>query len=357
MNEEFVSEVLERGLVRGLRKLVYTPDTLRVQRAALGGGGIPSGSAELLVAIGRAVPALEELDLQTRWFGGEDKTFFCSSSEPLCPNELTAALPHLPSLRSLRLPSSLASAPDYTLVRYPVSFHHPASSALPSPSSLSMFVDTKAHNAAVPAELLASRRLALARDSAMERGLFLQTSSRSQALKELSFVRQVHESDRCEYSVYYSASGEGEVVVRALKASGEEVEVEPASAMEGLSLDPAEVEESQLEFKASSAMSVDFNYEDEEEEYIYSDEDEYSYEPDSHEETTSLWSPLTTSTIPWSFGSGFEPLGDAEAQLKRAQASSPFLPLASSSSSSSLSSGVTAIEGQPQSVLGLYPIS
>lgn len=80
-----------------LKSLRYTPDTLRLKStrkagelSGLGLLGVGEthveirGSADLLFSIGDALPALEVLDLQSRWYG-ESSTYFCSSSEPICP--------------------------------------------------------------------------------------------------------------------------------------------------------------------------------------------------------------------------------------------------------------------------------
>lgn len=87
VNQDLV-RVLE--LVPKLRKLAYTPDTLRLE-PGIGGEDndadelmpVSKGTADLLVAVGQKLPLLESLDLQTRWFG--EGTYFCSSSEPICP--------------------------------------------------------------------------------------------------------------------------------------------------------------------------------------------------------------------------------------------------------------------------------
>lgn len=74
-------------LVPKLKRLAYTPDTLRVEppmrEQTHDLRSRATGTADLLVAIGERLPVLESLDLQTRWFG--EVTYFCSSSEPICP--------------------------------------------------------------------------------------------------------------------------------------------------------------------------------------------------------------------------------------------------------------------------------
>lgn len=74
-------------LVPRLKKLAYTPDTLRLESINTDGQddidafAASRGSADFLVSIGKSLPLLESLDLQTKWFG--ESTYFCSSSEPI----------------------------------------------------------------------------------------------------------------------------------------------------------------------------------------------------------------------------------------------------------------------------------
>ena len=80
-NEEFVSAL---RYVPHLRQLAYSAESLRItqsERDEAGGlfdddlvsMGIrdESGSADLIAAIGKALPKLELLDLQSRWYGDE----------------------------------------------------------------------------------------------------------------------------------------------------------------------------------------------------------------------------------------------------------------------------------------------
>ena len=113
VNRELV-EVLD--FVPKLKHLAYSPDTLRLQpppastvidpravnedgdeganvngNVGLGWSASPRGTADLLMAIGKKLPLLESLDLQTRWFS--KSTYFCSSSEPILP-QVRVLSPH-----------------------------------------------------------------------------------------------------------------------------------------------------------------------------------------------------------------------------------------------------------------------
>lgn len=86
VNQDLV-QALE--LVPRLKKLAYSADTLRITPALRSSevtqdpSSVPKGSADVLIAIGQKLPMLESLDLRTRWFS--EGTYFCSSSEPICP--------------------------------------------------------------------------------------------------------------------------------------------------------------------------------------------------------------------------------------------------------------------------------
>lgn len=75
VNDEIVSTL---RCVPELRHFSYTPDTLRLTSVD---DGSPSSSVGLLLAIGKTLPCLETLNLQTRYH--RHSIYLCSSSQPL----------------------------------------------------------------------------------------------------------------------------------------------------------------------------------------------------------------------------------------------------------------------------------
>lgn len=75
VNDEIVQTL---RCVPELRHFSYTPDTLCLTSAD---DGRPSSSVGLLIAIGKILPCLETLDLQTRYH--RHSIYLCSSSQPL----------------------------------------------------------------------------------------------------------------------------------------------------------------------------------------------------------------------------------------------------------------------------------
>lgn len=126
VNQDLV-QVLE--LVPKLRKLAYTPDTLRLEPAVRIGddrepSSIPKGTVDFLIAIGNSLPMLESLDLRTRWYGAD--TYFCSSSEPISPtvrDSLMVLLPfHVTDLGVRRFRNLLMqchTSPTFELSSFP----------------------------------------------------------------------------------------------------------------------------------------------------------------------------------------------------------------------------------------------
>lgn len=92
-NEEFVSAL---RYVPHLRRLSYSAESLRVTKPERDeAAGLfedeliamdvrdEGASADLIMAIGKALPKLESLDLQSRWFG--DEVLFSTSSDCIHP--------------------------------------------------------------------------------------------------------------------------------------------------------------------------------------------------------------------------------------------------------------------------------
>ncbi|KAF9509787.1 hypothetical protein BS47DRAFT_126787 [Hydnum rufescens UP504] len=124
----FTNAELVRSLkfVPKLRHLEYTPESLRVHVLSseifppigdddddipVGGGS----NSELIKALGTALPELETLDLQTRFFG--DDIYFCSSLESLDAGDLIEAMEHFNCLKRLALPSSVYASTDFFALR------------------------------------------------------------------------------------------------------------------------------------------------------------------------------------------------------------------------------------------------
>lgn len=194
---------------------------------------------------------------------------------------------HLPNLQTLTLPTSLASAADYALVRAPLHPMTPPSCALNTPFTKSF---------------LSARRAAISRDACLERDvineLFEPIAKYTRAerngngvishLQSVAFVRQVHEEDRLEYAVEYGrGTGAGDVTVRVLRPTGEEAIV-PVTAVD-----------------VSDPDDVDFDS-------VEGDEEMMDVDAPA-DEMVSLWGPI--HSLPWS---SFEPLSDPATQLANA---------------------------------------
>ncbi|KAF8314009.1 hypothetical protein DL93DRAFT_2167495 [Clavulina sp. PMI_390] len=326
MNQQLVDAL---QLVPRLKKLAYSADTLRLdavgecieddemesgdEDAMMGGGDYPSpsssaggggaemGSVDFLLAVGQRLPRLEELDLRARWYN-ERSSYFCSSSEPISCYELGAALPYLPNLRKLALPTSLAAAHDFSTLRSPLRSHSATSSSY-HPSSSSP------RNHFSPQALAHARRTALARVSQQERdfaqpafypSLPLPQSRRgypaaakhamtpsSSALRSISFVRPLYEEDGTEFSVEYRRSSSApdglSSHVRISTASGEEFDLGPASSHHYQHQFQQQQQRSGRTAKASYNTNTSSGT--------------------MMMDSAQLWSPMCSSTLPWSFSS------------------------------------------------------
>ena len=219
-----------------------------------------------------------------------------------------SAMPYLPNLRHLKLPSNLASTRDFALIRAPlcsINHHHHHHHHASSPSyTIMMMPPSKS--------LISARKMALGRDTCAEQCLIDRVFHTTDAgeggekkgkLSSISFVRQVHPEDRLEYAVAYArppgccgadsvdvdGNGMGGVMnarMRVTRPSGEELggPITPATMMMGPkgSLLPRPT-------PTSSALATS------DEEEPLSDTD-----TDADEEMISLWEPMCPSDTPWS---------------------------------------------------------
>ncbi|KAF8339775.1 uncharacterized protein EI90DRAFT_3012716 [Cantharellus anzutake] len=140
VNVELVQAL--RSVCSTLKHLTYTPETLRVhqrmpgilpvelffeefttedlvnelQRQDDALRGFPLASLELVALLGKILPHLETLDLQTRRFGAEEISFL-SKVEPIPLDGLEDAITDMKNLKSIKLPSSLYPMSDFDIVR------------------------------------------------------------------------------------------------------------------------------------------------------------------------------------------------------------------------------------------------